>query len=68
VDAEIRRLEEIVDSSALAPHLEAMLPVGVRPRQLRVHTLLLAGIPAFGLDQPGEYAASLFTPIHNFWV
>jgi hypothetical protein len=41
VDIEIRRLEEIIDSSGVAGLLEAMLPVGVRPRQLRVRTLLL---------------------------
>jgi hypothetical protein len=54
VDIEIRRLEEIVDSSALAPHLEALLPVGVRPRQLRVHTLLLGMLLALRDGRPAH--------------
>jgi hypothetical protein len=33
-------LEEIIDASGAAPQIEAMLPIGVRPRQLRVRTLL----------------------------
>ena len=33
-------LEEIIDASGVAPQVEAMLPVGVRHRQLRVRTLL----------------------------
>ena len=32
--------EEIIDASGVAARIEAMLPVGVRPRQLRVRTLL----------------------------
>ena len=32
--------EEIIDASGVAPQIEAMLPVGVRPRQLRIRTLL----------------------------
>jgi hypothetical protein len=32
--------EEIIDASGVAPRIEAMLPVGVRVRQLRVRTLL----------------------------
>jgi hypothetical protein len=32
--------EEIIDSSGVAPRIEAMLPIGVRPRQLKVRTLL----------------------------
>ena len=39
--ARLERLEQIVDSSAVAERIEALLPVGVRPRQLRVRTLLL---------------------------
>jgi hypothetical protein len=35
------RLERIVDSCALAPRIEALLPIGPRPRQLSVRTLLL---------------------------
>ena len=33
-------LEEIIDDSGIAPRVEAMLPIGVRHRQLRVRTLL----------------------------
>ena len=33
-------LEEIIDASGAAPRIEAMLPIGVRPRQLSVPTLL----------------------------
>ena len=33
-------LEEIIDASGVAPRIEAMLPAGVRPRQLTVRTLL----------------------------
>jgi hypothetical protein len=33
--------EAIVDDSAIAPDVEALLPVGVRPRQLSVRTLLV---------------------------
>ena len=32
--------EEIIDASGTAPRIEAMLPIGVRPRQLTVRTLL----------------------------
>lgn len=39
--ARLERLERIVDSSAVAERIEALLPVGVRPRQLRVRTLLV---------------------------
>ena len=33
-------LEKIIDGSGVAPRIEALLPIGVRPRQLRVRTLL----------------------------
>ena len=32
--------EEIIDASGVAPPIEALLPIGVRHRQLRVRTLL----------------------------
>jgi hypothetical protein len=32
--------EEIIDASGAAPRIEAMLPIGVRRRQLSVRTLL----------------------------
>jgi len=34
-------LEEIIDASGIAPRIEAMLPIGVRGRQLLARTLLL---------------------------
>ena len=39
--AMLTRLEDIIDTSGAAPRIEAMLPAGVRHRQLRVRTLLL---------------------------
>ena len=36
----LARLEEIIDASGIAPRVEALLPIGVRHRQLRVRTLL----------------------------
>ena len=35
------RLEEIIGASRIAPRIEALLPAGVRHRQLRVSTLIL---------------------------
>ena len=32
--------EEVIDASGVAARIEVLLPVGVRPRQLRVRTLL----------------------------
>jgi len=37
----LERLEAVVDAAGVAPLIEALLPVGVRPRQLGVRTLLL---------------------------
>jgi hypothetical protein len=37
---ELERLEQIIDTSGVAPQLELLLPIGVRPRQLTVRTLL----------------------------
>jgi hypothetical protein len=39
--ATLTRLENIIDASGAAPRIEAMLPIGVRHRQLRTRTLLL---------------------------
>ena len=36
----LARIEEITDASGVAPRIEALLPTGVRHRQLRVRTLL----------------------------
>ena len=42
--------EEIIDASGVAPRVEALLPIGVRHRQLRVRTLL-AGMLLSQADQ-----------------
>jgi hypothetical protein len=39
--ASLTRLEDIIDASGAAPRIEALPPIGVRHRQLRVRTLLL---------------------------
>ncbi len=44
------RIEEIIDASGIAPRVEALLPFGVRHRQLRVRTLL-AGMLLTQADQ-----------------
>ena len=36
----LARLEEIIDASHVAPAIEALLPAGVRHRQLHARTLL----------------------------
>jgi hypothetical protein len=46
----LARLEEIIDVSGVAPRVEALLPIGVRHRQLRVRTLL-AGMMLCQADQ-----------------
>jgi hypothetical protein len=38
--AALPRIEEIIDGSAAAPRIEALLPAGARHRQLKVRTLL----------------------------
>ena len=53
-------LEDIIDASGAAPRIEAMLPIGVRARQLTVRTLL-AGIC---LAQAGHRPAHL-TRVHQ---
>ena len=53
-------LEEIIDASGIAPQIEAVLPIGVRSRQLRVRTLL-AGMC---LTQAGGRPAHL-TRVHQ---
>jgi len=41
VSSELTRVEQITDASGTATRIEARLPIGVRPRQLRVRTLLI---------------------------
>lgn len=47
-------LESIVDDSGVAPPLEALLPFGVRPRQLHVRTLLLGILLALADGRPAH--------------
>jgi hypothetical protein len=47
-------LEEIIDASGVAPQIEAMLPIGVRRRQLRARTLLAGMCPAQADGRPAH--------------
>jgi hypothetical protein len=64
--AALERLEAIVERSGVAPRIEAMLPVGVRPRQLRVRTLLIGMLAAATDGRPAHlrrvHAALLALP------
>jgi hypothetical protein len=46
----LARIEQIIDACGVAPRIEALLPIGVRRRQLRVRTLL-AGMMLTQADQ-----------------
>jgi hypothetical protein len=56
----LAEFEEIIDASGVAPRIEAMLPIGVRPRQLTARALL-AGMC---LAQAGHRPAHL-TRVHQ---
>jgi hypothetical protein len=47
-------LEDVIDASGTAPPIEAMLPAGVRPRQLAVRTLLLGMLLAAADGRPAH--------------
>ena len=47
-------MEAIVDASGIAARVEARLPIGVRPRQLRVRTLVIGMLPAARDDRPAH--------------
>ena len=47
-------LEEIIDASGVAPRIEAMLPAGVRSRQLSVRTLLAGMCLAMAGHRPAH--------------
>ena len=47
-------LEQIIDASGIAPRIEAMLPIGVRARQLLVRTLLLGMLLALADHRPAH--------------
>ena len=46
--------EEIIDASGAAPRIEAMLPIGVRARQLLVRTLLLGMVLVLADHRPAH--------------
>ena len=47
-------LENIIDTSGAAPRIEALLPAGVRHRQLKVRTLFLGMMLALADDRPAH--------------
>ena len=47
-------LEDVIDASGVAPRIEAMLPAGVRPRQLSVRTLLAGMCLALADHRPAH--------------
>jgi hypothetical protein len=47
-------LEEITDRSGIAPRIEVLLPIGVRPRQLAVRTLLLGMLIVLADHRPAH--------------
>ena len=57
--SELERLERIIDTAGVSSEIELLLPVGVRPRQLKVRTLLAAVVlVAASRDAPRTCAAS----------
>jgi len=44
--AQLERVERIIDACGVAGRIEALLPIGVRPRQLRARTLLIGMVLA----------------------
>ena len=41
MSTELARIEQIIDTSGIASEIELLLPTGVRPRQLKIRTLLI---------------------------
>jgi hypothetical protein len=54
VSIPLTRLEGIIDGSGAALRTEALLPIGVRHRQLRVRTLILGMMLALADDRPAH--------------
>jgi hypothetical protein len=63
------RLEHVVDASGVAEVIEALLPVGARPRQLRVRTLLVGMLLSQRQGRPAHltrvHEALLSLPEHS---
>jgi hypothetical protein len=53
-------IEDIIDGSGAAPAIEALLPAGIRPRQLTVRTLLTGMMLALDDRRPAH-----LTEVHN---
>jgi hypothetical protein len=53
--------EDIIDSSGIAARIEILLPVGVRPRQLRVRTLLIGMLATAAGHRPAHLTRVLDT-------
>jgi len=54
VSIPLAAFEEIIDASGVAPPMEAMLPIGVRARQLAVRTLLLGMLLVLADHRPAH--------------
>lgn len=54
--ADLRRLQEIIDASGVAPLIESRLPIGVRPRQLSLRTLLIGILATLADGRPAHLA------------
>jgi hypothetical protein len=53
--ATLARIEDIIDGSGVAPRIEALLPAGVRHRQLQVRTLLTGMLLALADRRPAYH-------------
>jgi hypothetical protein len=51
---ELCRLEEILDASVVSERIEMLLPIGVRPRQLTVRTLLIGMLATLSDKRPAH--------------
>jgi hypothetical protein len=51
---ELCRLEEILDASGVSERIEMLLPIGVRPRQLTVRTLLIGMLATLSDKRPAH--------------
>jgi hypothetical protein len=54
VSIPLGRIEQIIDDSGVAPQIEALLPIGVRHRQLRVRTLLAGMLLTLADQRPAH--------------
>jgi hypothetical protein len=53
---DLSRLQAIIDASGVSERIEAMLPIGVRPRQLSVRTLLIGILATLADKRPVHLA------------